>query len=147
MMYTATIQQTDDDADKAYKFRLSVHGLHSGTTSLKNNELPFGVSAGHSPNVHKIGKTPNYLPGSTVVCWAVDYPRCQQFVILGAMPASGKALGSQLEPTSYDTSYRDVPNPPESGQDKNPGFHKNKKALCVYQDTAKQKQKPDILSC
>jgi hypothetical protein len=137
MIHTATIQKTDSDdpkqgKDGAYKFQISVNGVHNvNQQSLKNEDLPFAVSLTHSPMVNGVGKTPRYLPGSTVYCMPIDANK-QQWIILGSSGASGKdTSGSQLESSSYDNTKRDTPWHDGEPSNKNPKMIKGGVALNV----------------
>lgn len=149
-VYTATIQKTDSDdptkgKDGAYKFQINVNGLHNvNEQPIKNEDLPFAVSLSHSPQVNGVGKTPRYLPGSTVYVMAMDANK-QQFVVLGAAGASGKdTSGSELESASYDSEKRDTPYHDGKGKNKNPKMIKGGVALNVANlDEKLQKEIPD----
>lgn len=137
MIHTATIQKTDSDdpkagKDGAYKFQISVNGVHNvNQQPLKNEDLPFAVSLTHSPMVNGVGKTPRYLPGSTVYCMPIDANK-QQWIILGSSGASGKdTSGSQLESSSYDNTKRDTPWHDGDAANKNPKMIKGGVALNV----------------
>jgi hypothetical protein len=137
MIYTATIQKTDSDdptkgKDGAFKHQISVNGLHNvNDTPIKNEDLPYAVHLSHSPMLNGVGKSPRYLPGSTVYCIPLDTNK-QQWVVLGATGASGKdTSGSELEPSKYDSEKRDTPWHDGRAQSKNPKMIKGGVALNV----------------
>lgn len=149
-IFTATIQKVDSDdpqggKDGAYKHQISVNGVHNvNDQPLKNQDLPFAVSLTHSPMVNGVGKTPRYLPGSTVYCIPMDANH-QQWIVLGSAGASGKdSSGSELESSSYDNTKRDTPWHDGKGKNKNPKMIKGGVALNVANlDEKLQKEIPD----
>jgi hypothetical protein len=89
------------------------------------------MSMTHSPMINGIGKSPRYLPGSTVYCIPVDANK-QQWVVLGSTGASGKdTSGSELESSNYDNTKRDTPWHDGKPQSKNPKMIKGGVALNV----------------
>lgn len=149
MIYTATIQKTDSDdpkggKDGAYKHQISVNGVHNvNQQPLQNSDLPFAVSLTHSPMVNGVGKTPRYLPGSTVYCMPLDANK-QQWIVLGSAGSSGKSSGSELESSSYDNTKRDTPWHNGEASNKNPKMIKGGVALNVANlDEKMQKEIPN----
>jgi hypothetical protein len=149
MIFTATIQKTDSDdpksgKDGAYKHQINVNGLHNvNEQAIKNKDLPYAVSLTHSPMVNGVGKSPRYLPGSTVYVMALDANR-QQFVILGSAGASGKTEGNELETSQYDNTKRDTPWHDGDESNKNPKMIQGGVALNVANlDEKLQTEIPD----
>ena len=79
------------DPDYAGKCKIIVHGHHNaGEEPIKDEDLPWALPLmNNSPSINKIGKSSNYLPGSTIFgCW-LDPETKQIPIILGSFHRAG----------------------------------------------------------
>jgi hypothetical protein len=90
MFWTAEVRDIRDP-DKAGKIKIMVHGHHNvGETPIPDSDLPWAHPImNNSPSINQIGKTTNYLAGSTVVGFWLDPETKQIPYIIGSVHKAG----------------------------------------------------------
>ena len=75
------------DPNSANKVRLMIHGHHNSTdTPIKDEDLPWAHTLfNNSPQLNGLGKSVNYLPGTTVIGIWLDPETKQVPLVLGAI--------------------------------------------------------------
>ena len=79
------------DPNSANKVQVMIHGLHNiGDSPIPDKDLPWAHSMmNNTASLNGIGKSVNYLPGSTVFGIFLDPINKQIPIILGALDRSG----------------------------------------------------------
>lgn len=103
--WLGTVLNADDSEAKLGRVKVSILGFHKRSEKPENLPWAHVLSPGDSAGSNGVGSAGNQLkPGSFVVGFFLDYPDCQQPVIIGTL------LGKITEVNSYQSQeYYDRP--------------------------------------
>jgi hypothetical protein len=89
--FVGEVRDINDPDIGGGKVKIIIHGHHNaGDTPIGDDDLPWAhCIMNNSPSLNGIGKTVNYLPGSTVIGFWLDPDTKQVPIILGSLHRSG----------------------------------------------------------
>jgi hypothetical protein len=97
--WLGTVENADDRDGKLGRVRVKILGFHDPSEKPENLPWALVLQPTTNPAVSGIGNAANCLkPGSFVMGFFLDYPDCQQPVVLGTFYSQIKAIG---EPGTY----------------------------------------------
>lgn len=130
----STVQNWNKDTTGGGRPQISSDNLHAASSSsgygpIKNDDLLHAVIGGQGTALNKVGEFRPIAAGTRCLVHYIDYPLCQQPIILATLPAAGKNQSPDLDPQGYDSKLCDYPD--TKNHKKNSGYHIGKKALVV----------------
>jgi hypothetical protein len=98
----------DQDPERAFRYKLKAYGAHD---DIEDDQCPWAscVMPVTSSSVGGVGQSAALEKGSKVLAIALDYPECQQFMILGSHYASRDTEGnanSHVPPSAMGTKEK-----------------------------------------
>ena len=111
--WLGTVKNNDDKDAKLGRVKVCILGYHKPEETPENLPWAMVMAPTDSAGVHGVGTAPASLkPGSFVVGFFLDYPDCQQPIVIGTLLSKIKAVEEKQSaaakdyPGSYENSVR-----------------------------------------